>query len=61
MNKNINIDGKNYEVTNEEQIHIDDELVFEIQNSKDDTPTYVIGMFDDLLGLPVKHIWKIKK
>jgi hypothetical protein len=56
--KNLIVDDVEYRVTNERIIHSDEELIFEI---KDDNGrvTYVKGLFDDMLGHPIKDIWKI--
>jgi hypothetical protein len=57
MEKTIKINGKEYLCTNEKTIHSDEELIFEILVN--DQTTYVIGLFDDMLGSPIKQIWKI--
>jgi len=57
MEKKITIDNEVYLVTDDKIIHIDEELVFEIQTESN--TTYVLGMFDDLLGTPIKKVWKI--
>ena len=36
-----------------------EELVFELRNYSDKENTFVIGCFDDLLGSPIKKVWKI--
>ena len=59
MTKIISIDGKDYNVTDEEQIHSDEILIFEIRNYSDKDSKYAIGHFDDLLGSPIKKVWKI--
>ena len=58
MEKKITIDNKVYLVTDDQRIQIDEELVFEIQMPESNT-TYVLGMWDDLLGSPIKKVWKI--
>lgn len=58
MEKKITIENEVYLITDDQVIHIDEELVFEIETNKINT-TYVIGMFDDLLGSPIKKVWKI--
>jgi hypothetical protein len=35
------------------------ELIFEIRERRDSEHTYVIGMWDDLLGSPIQKVWKI--
>jgi hypothetical protein len=54
MVKNIKIKDKMYTVTNEEMISAIEELVFEFNDG-----TWVIGLFDDLLGHPIRNVWKI--
>jgi hypothetical protein len=55
----INIEGKDYKVTDEQPIESTEELVFELRNYSDKENTFVIGCFDDLLGSPIKKVWKI--
>lgn len=57
MEKKIKIEGMEYLCTNEQQIHSDEELIFELL--VDNKTTYVIGLFDDLLGSPIVNTWKI--
>jgi hypothetical protein len=59
MTNIINIDGKDYNVTDEEQIHSGEVLIFEIRNYSDKVSKFVLGNFDDLLGSPIKKVWKI--
>lgn len=58
MEKKITIEKEVYLISDEQEIHIDEELVFEIETDRSDA-TYCIGMFDDLLGSPIKKVWKI--
>ena len=58
MEKKITIDNEVYLVTDDQKIEIDEELVFEIQIPESGT-IYVLGMWDDLLGQPIKKVWKI--
>ena len=58
MEKKITIENEVYLVTDDKMIQIDEELVFEIKTNKIDS-VYIIGMFDDLLGTPIKKVWKI--
>ena len=60
MEKKITINNEVYLVTDDQMIQIDEELVFEIQMPESNT-TYVLGMWDDLLGTPIKKVWKILK
>jgi hypothetical protein len=55
----IKIGKKEYKVTDEETMRKEDELIFEIRNRNSDENTYVLGMWEDLLGAPIKKIWKI--
>ena len=59
MEKNISINEMDYMVTDEERIDQSDELIFEIIERRDSESTYVIGMWDDLLGSPIQKVWKI--
>ena len=59
MIKTINIEGKNYTITDEQTIHQGEVLVFEIRNYSDKVSKFVLGNFDDLLGSPIKKVWKI--
>lgn len=58
MEKKITIDNEVYLVTDDQKIEIDEELAFEIQIPESGT-IYVLGMWDDLLGQPIKKVWKI--
>lgn len=55
----INIEGKDYTVTDEQPIQSTEELVFELRNYSDKESKFVIGCFDELLGSPIKKVWKI--
>lgn len=59
MTQTITVKDMDYFVTDEETITKDDEIIFEIRNRRETDSTYVIGMWDDLLGSPIKKIWKI--
>lgn len=59
MTKTITVEGKEYNITDEQTIHSGEELVFEIRNYKDEDSKFVIAHFDDLLGSPIKKVWKI--
>lgn len=59
MEKNITIDEMDYMVTDEERISQTDELIFEIRERRDMEHTFVVGMWDDLLGSPIQKVWKI--
>jgi hypothetical protein len=54
MVKSIEIKDRIYKVTNEEMISATEELVFEMNDG-----TYEIALFDDLLGHPIRNVWKI--
>jgi hypothetical protein len=60
MVKQIKVDDTIYNVTNEEIISVSDELIFEIDIPSFGT-TYTIALWDDMLGSPIKEIWKIIK
>jgi hypothetical protein len=52
----VDIDGSDFELTDEEEFgDISEEIVFEIGGK------FVIGMFDDMLGAPIDKVWKIIK
>lgn len=59
MVKTIDIDGKEYNITDEEQIQSTEELIFELRSYSDKDNKFVVGCFDDLLGSPIKKVWKI--
>jgi hypothetical protein len=59
MMQTITVKDMDYLVTDEETITKEDEMIFEIRNRRETDSTYVIGMWDDLLGSPIKKIWKI--
>jgi hypothetical protein len=59
MIKTINIEGKDYTITDEQKIHQGEVLVFEIRNYSDKDSKYAVAHFDDLLGSPIKKVWKI--
>ena len=61
MTKIINIEGEDYTITDEQTIHSGEVLVFEIRNYRDEDSKYVVAHFDDLLGAPIKKVWKILK
>jgi hypothetical protein len=59
MNKTVNIGNKQYVIADNQEIDdIDEEIVFELSIPEDGT-VYVVGVFDDLLGQPIKKVWKI--
>ena len=55
----INIDGKEYKITDEETIESTEELIFELRSYSDKETKFVVGCFVDLLGSPIKKVWKI--
>jgi len=57
MTKVIIIDDKTYTISNEARYSVEEELVFEIRQGRD--YQFVIGMWNDILGLPVRKVWKI--
>lgn len=58
MEKKITIENEVYLVTDDQKIHIDEELVFEIMIPESGA-VYVLAMWDDLLGQPINKVWKI--
>jgi hypothetical protein len=59
MEKIITIEKVDYSVTDEETIHQGDELVFEIKINRSSDATFVVGLWEDLLGSPIQKVWKI--
>lgn len=59
MIQTITVKDIDYLVTDEETITKEDEMIFEVRNRRETDSTYVIGMWDELLGSPIKKIWKI--
>lgn len=59
MTQTITVKDMDYLVTDEETITKEDKIIFEIRNRRETDSTYVIGMWEDLLGSPIKKIWKI--
>ena len=55
----ITIDKVDHSVTDEETIHQGDELIFEIKINRSSDATFVVGLWEDLLGLPIQKVWKI--
>ena len=61
MEKTITISEMDYFVSDEETIHQEDELIFELKIRRDADATFVVGLWDDLLGSPIQKVWKILK
>ena len=62
MTKQVNIQGKKYTVVDDEFIGLNEDLVFEIKPDRnEETTLHVIGKWNDMLGSPVKKVWKIVK
>jgi hypothetical protein len=59
MEKIITINKVDYSVTDEETIHQGDELIFEIKINRSSDATFVVGLWEDLLGSPIQKVWKI--
>jgi hypothetical protein len=57
MTKEVVIEGISYTITNEGKYSVKEELIFEIWQGKE--RKLVLGMWDDILGLPVRMVWKI--
>ena len=62
MTKQVNIQGVSYTVVDDEFIGLNEDLVFEIKPDRnEETTIHVIGKWNDMLGSPVKKVWKIAK
>lgn len=57
MIKEVLVKEVTYTVTDEEKYSVEEELIFEIR--KERSYEFVIGMWNDILGLPVRKVWKI--
>ena len=59
MNKVVNIEDKQYVIADNQDIdNIDEEIMFELSIPEAGT-VYVVGMFDDFIGTPIKKVYKI--
>jgi hypothetical protein len=62
MTKQVNIQGVSYTVVDDEFIGLNEDLVFEIKPDRnEETTLHVIGKWNDMLGSPIKKVWKIVK
>ena len=62
MTKEVNIQGKKYMVVDDQFIGLNEDLVFELKlDRNEETTIQVIGTWNDMLGSPVKKVWKIVK
>ena len=61
MEKTITISEMDYFVSDEETIHQEDELIFELKVRRDADTTFAVGLWDDLLGSPIQKVWKVLK
>ena len=59
MIKTIDIEGKEYKITDEQTIESTEELIFELRSYSDKETRFVVGCFYDLLVSPIKKVWKI--
>jgi len=59
MIQTLTVKDMDYLVTDEETITKEDEMIFEVRNRREIDSTFVIGMWDDLLGSPIQKVWKI--
>lgn len=58
MNKVVNIEDKQYVIADNQDIdNIDEEIMFEL--FPEGGTVYVVGMFDDFMGTPIKKVYKI--
>ena len=59
MNKIVTIGDKQYVIADNQDIdNIDEEIMFELSIPEAGT-VYVVGMFDDFIGTPIKKVYKI--
>ena len=58
MTQTITVKDMDYLVTDEETIQKEDEMIFEVRNRREIDSTFVIGMWDDLLGSPIQKVGK---
>lgn len=58
---NVIIGKVDYLITDESTIRQGEDLIFEIRTRSNDSDdnTFIVGSFDDLLGAPIKKVWKI--
>ena len=62
MTKQVNIQGVTYTVVDDEFIGLNEDLVFELKPDRnEETTIHVIGLWNDMLGSPIKKVWKIVK
>lgn len=62
MTKQVNIQGVSYTVVDDEFIGLNEDLVFELKlDRNEETTIHVIGKWNDMLGSPIKKVWKIVK
>ena len=62
MTKQVNIQGVTYTVVDDEFIGLSEDLVFEIKPDRnEETTIHVISKWNDMLGSPIKKVWKIVK
>lgn len=62
MTKEVNIQGNKYTVVDDQFIGLNEDLVFELKlDRNEETTIHVIGRWNDMLGSPVKKVWKIVK
>lgn len=57
MTKQVTIDETVYTITDQGKYPVEEELVFEIRQGN--KYVFVAGMWDEILGLPVRKVWKI--
>lgn len=59
MNKIVTIGDKQYVIVDNQEIDdIDEEIMFELSIPEAGT-VYVVGMFNDFVGQPIKKVYKI--
>jgi hypothetical protein len=57
MTREVIINEQIYLITDEEKYSVEEELIFEIREGRG--YSFIAGMWDDILGLPVRKVWKI--
>jgi len=57
MAKTITVDKVTYEVLEESNYPRDEKLIFQLR--KNNKYEYVLGLWNEMLGQPVRKVWKI--
>lgn len=59
MTKQVLIGEVLYDLTDEGTYSAEEEVVFEIRQRPQSANTFVVGLWDDFLGQPVRKVWRI--